>query len=171
LAFLGFNIFAYLAKGTQDITNIFGPVLKKIFGLTVGVTSDIIDTSAQGAKTVVNASAGAIDQTLTGIQNIMPNSSGTSISTQQPQTLQKNSLNKTLNDATNNRENGENDGHYEPNQATSSVNYSGSGKAGWCLIGSDRGFNSCAQVGVNDTCVSGEIFPSKEICVNPNLRP
>jgi len=170
LAFLGFNIFAYLAKGTQNITNIFGPALKKLFGITIGVTGDIINTSAQGAKTVVNTSADVIDTTLTGIQTITPSLSGTSISNQQSQTSQPNSLNQTLNDAATNNENRNNDGSYEPNQATSSVNYSGSGKAGWCFIGSDRGFNSCAQVGVNDTCVSGEIFPSKEICVNPNLR-
>ena len=44
------------------------------------------------------------------------------------------------------------------------------GKAGWCYIGEDRGFRTCAQVGVNDKCMSGEIFPSQEICINPNLR-
>jgi hypothetical protein len=32
LAFLGFNIFVYLAEGTQEITNFFGPILKKVFG-------------------------------------------------------------------------------------------------------------------------------------------
>ena len=30
LAFLGFNIFVYLAKGTQDITNFFTPLFQKI---------------------------------------------------------------------------------------------------------------------------------------------
>ena len=44
------------------------------------------------------------------------------------------------------------------------------GKSGWCFIGEDRGYRSCAMVGVNDKCMSGDIFPSKQICVNPNLR-
>jgi len=44
------------------------------------------------------------------------------------------------------------------------------GKSGWCFIGEDRGFRSCAKVGVNDKCMSGDIFPSHEICVNPTLR-
>jgi hypothetical protein len=56
----------------------------------------------------------------------------------------------------------------EADAANSSIQ--GGGKAGWCYIGEDRGFRSCAQVGVNDTCMSGEIFPTKEICVNPSLR-
>jgi hypothetical protein len=39
LAFLGFNVFAYLAEGTQEVTNIFSPlVLRKpiisLFSLT-----------------------------------------------------------------------------------------------------------------------------------------
>ena len=45
-----------------------------------------------------------------------------------------------------------------------------SSKSGYCFIGEDRGFRSCIKVGVNDTCMSGDIFPTEEICVNPNLR-
>jgi hypothetical protein len=43
-------------------------------------------------------------------------------------------------------------------------------KAGWCFIGTDRGFRSCVEVGEQDKCMSGEIFPSQDICVNPRLR-
>ena len=45
-----------------------------------------------------------------------------------------------------------------------------SGKSGWCFIGEDRGTRSCMNVGPNDTCMSGEIFPTNDICINPNLR-
>jgi hypothetical protein len=44
------------------------------------------------------------------------------------------------------------------------------GKAGWCYIGEERGFRTCGEVGVHDTCMSGDIFPSQQICVNPSLR-
>jgi len=37
-------------------------------------------------------------------------------------------------------------------------------------VGEDRGFRTCAEVGVNDECMSGDIFPSQELCINPNLR-
>ena len=53
LAFLGFNIFAYLAKGTQDVTSIFAPLVEKIFGTTTAVAGQAIDVSAEGAKAVV----------------------------------------------------------------------------------------------------------------------
>ena len=53
LAFLGFNIFIYLAKGTQGIANFFAPLMEKIFGETVSVTGQTVDVAAEGAKAVV----------------------------------------------------------------------------------------------------------------------
>ena len=43
-------------------------------------------------------------------------------------------------------------------------------KSGYCYIGEDRGFRSCMEVGEGDVCMSGDIFPTQAICVNPNLR-
>jgi len=43
-------------------------------------------------------------------------------------------------------------------------------KAGFCYIGEDRGFRSCIDVGEGDVCMSGDIFPTQAICINPNLR-
>lgn len=43
-------------------------------------------------------------------------------------------------------------------------------KGGYCYIGEDRGQRSCMAVGKRDVCMSGDIFPSMEICINPNLR-
>jgi hypothetical protein len=168
LAFLGFNIFVYLAKGTQTITDIFAPLVKKIFGVSLAVTSDIVDTSAEGAKTVVNKTAGIIDTSLTAVQNITPNLSSSQLKStsvqQAPNVAINNSLNKSLNTAQHNKLNDD----YQANEAESTVN--NTGKAGWCYVGTDREFRSCAEVGVNDTCMSGDIFPSKEICINPSLR-
>jgi hypothetical protein len=172
LAFLGFNIFVYLAKGTQDVTNFFAPLLKKIFGGAILITGEAVDVSAEGAKKVVSGTAGVIDAGLTAIQDITPEGhkaqssvKGDPINQQHsPGTAQQSTLNKAINDSSQSSQD------FQANEASSSVNTS-SGKAGWCFVGVDRGFRTCAEVGVNDTCMSGEIFPSQEICMNPNLRP
>jgi len=57
---------------------------------------------------------------------------------------------------------------YEADLANSSIQ--GGGKGGWCYIGDDKGFRSCAKVETDNMCMSGDIFPSQEVCVNPNLR-
>jgi hypothetical protein len=167
LAFLGFNIFVYLAKGTQDISNFFGPIIQKIFGTTVGVTSQTVDVAAEGTKAVVGGTANVINTSLSAVQDITPNGASSSIKSQPVQNdvpkvnqLETNSLNKALNSSKQTQQKGGSQ-DYEPHEAESS---------GWCYIGEDRGYRSCAQVGVDDKCMSGDIFPSQELCMNPNLR-
>lgn len=43
-------------------------------------------------------------------------------------------------------------------------------KSGYCFIGEDRGHRSCIEVSDSNKCMSGNIFPSMDVCVNPNLR-
>lgn len=43
-------------------------------------------------------------------------------------------------------------------------------KSGFCYIGEDRGVRSCVKVNQSDMCMSGDIFPSHALCLNPNLR-
>jgi hypothetical protein len=167
LAFLGFNIFVYLAKGTQDITNFFAPLIEKIFGTTVAVTGQAIDVSAEGAKAVVSGTASAVNAGLTAVQDITPNSAQSSMKSQPLSgttgtTGTQGNVN-ALHNALNNAHPSEENPDYSPHEASSS-------KAGWCFIGEDRGYRSCAEVGVNDQCMSGDIFPSQELCINPNLR-
>ena len=173
LAFLGFNIFVYLAKGTESIRSIFAPLFEKIFGTALLVTGETVDVAAEGAKTVVTGTANALNTGLTAVQDITPNSAKSSIKSQPVEetsaTSQNVSANNSLNKALNSSQPPSQDTNdYEAHEASSSVH--SAGKAGWCFIGEDRGFRSCAQVGVNDQCMSGDIFPSQELCINPNLR-
>ena len=46
----------------------------------------------------------------------------------------------------------------------------GSFKPGFCYVGEDRGIRSCVKVNESDMCMSGDIFPTNAICVNPSLR-
>ena len=43
-------------------------------------------------------------------------------------------------------------------------------KSGYCYIGEDRGFRSCIEVSQDMKCMSGDIFPTMDVCVNPRLR-
>jgi hypothetical protein len=61
--------------------------------------------------------------------------------------------------------------NYTADDSMSNIQQSkSSSKSGWCFIGEDRGFRSCIKVNENEKCMSGDIFPSQEICINPNLR-
>ena len=166
LALLGFNVFVYLAKGTEGIVDIFRPVVNKFLLLFGGVTASVISETADDTKTVVDATAGALDQGLSTVKTLA-NTSLTSQVLQPPDILKESTLNRILNTA---EQQNANDKDYEADDANSNIQ-NGMTKSGWCLIGEDRQFRSCVEVGVNDKCMSGDIFPSREICVNPSLRP
>ena len=55
---------------------------------------------------------------------------------------------------------------YKANNVSLNVNK----KSGFCYLGEDRGVRSCVDVTEEDTCLSGEVFPSQDLCVNPNLK-
>ena len=72
LAILGFNIFVYLAQGTQQFSGILSPYVKFITGLIVQITTligritgyttkTITNTSATGTKATVDVVAGTIN--------------------------------------------------------------------------------------------------------------
>ena len=177
LAFLGFNIFVYLAKGTQDITSFFTPIITNIAGAFGMATSQVIDGTATGAKGVVNTSAEVIDTGLTDVQNALPEgrksmttAGGTSLQNSIPQAdvMQNNTMNKALNNSNVKNNIGQTQ-DYEADDSTSSIQKNQS-KGGYCYIGEERGYRSCMQVDAGDTCMSGEIFPTSEICINPSLR-
>ena len=171
LAFLGFNIFVYLAKGTETINSIFSPIISMFSGIFGDTVSQVVNVTAEGTKKIVNSTAGVIDAGLSDVQQIVPNKASSSVSSvpvtkNQPDLMSNNSLNKALN-TSQSSQSPNND--YEADEASSSIQ-SGPPKSGWCYIGEDRGFRTCAEVGPNDKCISGDIFPSQDLCVNPSLR-
>lgn len=59
--------------------------------------------------------------------------------------------------------------HPEADDATSNTQIPRA-KSGYCYIGEDRGFRSCIDVSQDMKCMSGDIFPTMDVCVNPRLR-
>lgn len=164
LAILGINIFSSLSNVTEWIGNTFGPAFKKLFGAigitTVKASETVVDATATGAKTGIDVAAGTLTSGLDVIEGQLENAKDKNQSTYKG--TSNNSLNLALSDATPQVP--------QPDDATSNTQRTGTGKSGYCYIGEDRGFRSCIKVNENDQCMSGDIFPSQAICVNPNLR-
>ena len=182
LLFLGVNIFSYLGDFFQIVKEAIAPLLKNILEslgyVVTETTKDVAQLSAEGAKLGIDVAAGTVESGINVIQgqlDIEQGSSSSSSSSGNTNNLQNNqgkskafdsissSLSSALADAEYNSE-------PMPDDATSSTQRSGPSKSGYCYIGEDRGFRSCIQVKDGDTCMSGDIFPSQAICVNPSLR-
>jgi hypothetical protein len=191
LTFLGINIFAYLAKGTEEtvsiIETLFAPILKILGYSTLSTSKQTIETTASGTKTgvdiVADTSIGAIDtveetvqkqtktqQQQTETQQVEGKQATSSLPVQykiqeaggKVDQWQKESLSKALNDAKQTYDTP------HPDDSRSSIQTIG--KSGWCYIGEEQGVRTCSEIGVNDSCMSGDVFPTQAICMNPNLR-
>lgn len=198
LIVIGFNVFAYLASGTQTLSDTFGPYIRYILGLfgntAADATKQATTTAATGTKAGVDVVAGTVISGVDVVQQTagavtsptgatatssLVNSQQTSETVPQMDAAQASQLNTALNAAPPQTQpqsqlqygSGSGSGQYSADDATSSIQSSKTAsKSGWCFIGEDRGFRSCIQVGENDMCMSGDIFPSQDICVNPTLR-
>jgi hypothetical protein len=194
LAFLGINIFTYLAQGTQEtvsiFTNIFEPILRFLGYTTLTTTKQAIETSATGATAGINMVAETTTDTIDNIIQtngsetpVATSGTSTGVSSNVPQgnissTLpvqyniqktsakiekwQEDALSKALSSAE------QKQGEVTPDDSRSSIQTTG--KSGWCYIGNDQGIRTCSEIGVNDVCISGDIFPTQPVCINPKLR-
>lgn len=160
LAILGINIFSGLSNITEWIGNTLGPFFKKVLGIfglaTVKTTKAVVDTASTGAKTGIDIAQGTLDSGLDVIEDQL-NKKKNDLSSSDTSTT----LSTALSEATPQLP--------QPDDATSSTQKN-QNKSGFCYIGEDRGFRSCIKVDEMDQCMSGEIFPSQALCVNPNLR-
>lgn len=168
LLFLGVNIFSYLGDFLQKIkdSHFIQNILKSLgYGITQG-TKEVTEVTAETAKLGVDVAAGTVESGIDVIQGQLdleqsPLSKKNNIA--QQSAPQMSSLNVALADA-------EERSEPQPDDAMSSTQRLGTGKSGFCYIGEDRGFRSCIKVKGGDVCMSGDIFPSQDICVNPSLR-
>jgi hypothetical protein len=197
LAIIGINVFTYLAKGTEATSSLFLPIynwfseqvgkILVFFGFsTLETTKQTVQTSATGTKAGVDVVSNVTTGTINAVENPMaPISSlytSTGIDGKTPSKLtdtatpigptpspnqvmgrkqnlvdlEENTLNAALKNAS--------------QTSSQQVVPNASGKSGWCYTGMDQGFRNCAPVGANDVCMSGDIFPSQDICINQNLR-
>ena len=155
LALLGFNIFSYLAKGTDVFSNFlaqYGKYIPEGIKKTLNLTE-------KGAVLGLDVAAGTVKDVKTIVEK------ETGVHTKTWKARDKN-LNKSLDAG--NFTGINNFPQHEPDETESKVQERK--KRGWCYIGTDRTFRSCISVNESDKCMSGKIFPTKDICINPSLR-
>ena len=142
LGVLGFNIFAYLAKGTD----IIGTFLKTIGGDFEKSANDLLGRSPKAPPKKKAPSKSP---------PVKP--------------IHKNNRPSTLSSAVNKGPPKPPPPSVSPDSTTKST-IQRTPQKGFCYIGTDRGFRSCIRVHNEDQCMSGQIFPTRSICINPKLR-
>jgi hypothetical protein len=167
LALIGFNVFTYLDDITAWLSETFGAPFRSVARFlgyaAIDTAQSTVDVTAKGTKGAVDIAAGAATSGIDVLQQTIDQKGDQDRVQTQAQTQDMSSnagLQRALSHAKKQPP--------QPDDATSRTQRTG--KSGYCYIGEDRGFRSCVKVGEEDTCMSGDIFPTHAICVNPRLR-
>jgi hypothetical protein len=144
-------------------------------GATTGldVAASGIDLVAEGATTGINFVAGGTSDVIKGASNMIKGKiasstlpTETSVE-QEPTQTQNQKINVVDDDNVQKLQSALNDASRSstvvPDSAQSSIQ--SAGKAGWCFIGEEKGTRNCSKVGVNDKCMSGQVFDTSEQCI------
>ena len=147
--FLSYNIYLYLTEGTD--------VLGKYFGIglttTAKTTKDVVDTNIDATKRGMDGVKKGADKSLDMVAE-----TGQKI---------ENKAESRLQDAVNKPP-------VRPNMTKADIstesNIQNPKQSGYCYIGTDRTYRSCVKMEPGDVCASNKVYPTKDICINPNLR-
>ena len=184
LSILGINVFAYLGMMSDSLIGFFRPILAEVAYLGSETAKSTINTSAEGSKLGIDVAAG----TLTSAIDLGQKAVSGSDDELEESVIDDHKLKQTINNSKikkyqqqneHNSQQNEHNSQQKPGLSDSVIpdnvdsltqQSKPAKKAGFCYIGEDRGFRSCIKVSEQDTCMSGNIFPSQDICINPNLR-
>ena len=156
LSLLGINIFIIFGNSLQNFIDIFSPIISKTLadlgyasGNIITQSSDIVaDTSKTGID-ILNDTVNSVGDLLLKASGKNPNSTLDKYINQPPTEAPRSP---------------------EPNSTTNPIQSGGtSAKSNWCLVGEYNGTRGCISVSDQDKCLSGQVFPSQQQCLNPNL--
>lgn len=200
-AFLGFNIFKYLAQGTDIVTALLSPIAYIITMVSGDTAKTTLQHTSQGAQTIATESSNFLQILLklfTELFNnsvkLIENTSTSSINYLQSSIKQDKitSTNKKEDEDEyeDEDESEDNDSvlknerkiekrlidvpndikHLIVNKQEKLPEPSSSEQHGFCYVGKQNNLRYCAKVTSKSKCMSGDIFPTMDLCINPKLR-
>lgn len=158
IMFTVFNVLAYYSQKGESSDKMFNDAYKYVND-SLGLNQQVEKEEASIKKVKVSNQ----------IQNINSGKSVGKLKEKEEEEEEEEDSPNTLDTALANASQKKGDSSYKANDAHSSVNTI-KAKAGWCFVGEEKGFRNCVEVGENDKCLSGDIFPTSQVCVNPSLR-
>ena len=158
LSFLGLNIFTYLSDGTNFLTNLFGPIISSTGEITGNTSKNVVSNASTGTQQIIQTGS----DTAKNIVDVASTGTTSSIGFLQDK-LKKNT--SIVNPENSNKKIDKIDSQPQPEPVTTQAL-----QQGYCFIGKINDTRNCAKVNQRQQCMSGDIYPTMDICVNPNLR-
>lgn len=149
LSLLGVNLLIIIGNAVQVIINIFKPLIYQllaIFGYTAGT---VINKTADITSDVARAGVDIAEGTVQSVGNLLKDASKNAVNNQT-----KKELDIVINEP-------------KADLSESPIQQGSAMKSNWCLIGEQNGRRGCVEVNDASKCMSGQVFPNANLCLNP----
>lgn len=164
LSFLGINILMILGNWIQVVITIFGPLVTQILSVLGYTTGTVLDKTEDVATTVAKTGVDIAGGTVQSVADLLKQASSGNVDPKARAALDQ-SLNSNTDKQTTNMFN-----YKEPEFDSSETPIQKpitSDKMAWCLVGEYEGKRGCVEVDDASKCLSGQVFPSEQMCLNP----
>jgi hypothetical protein len=158
LSLLGINVFNIFGNGLQYLINIFNPVVSKglsdlgyASGTVIDKSSDVLADASKVGIDIAHDTVQSVGELLVKASGQAPGSGkNIDIAINQPPTVAPKQP--------------------TPDSSSSTIQTSPSVlKSQWCLVGEYNGARGCINITDQDKCMSGQVFPSQQLCLNPTM--
>jgi len=167
-SFFGMNILTVLGSSLQNFSDIINPFIKQ-FLVAIGYsTGEIINKSADVTSDAAKIGIDIADGTIHNVGNLLKKGASELEGSEKP------SLEQKLNSKESKPEvkPKESKPQVKPDTSENPIQKPiTSEKVNWCLVGEYENKRGCVSVTDSDKCLSGQIFPSQQMCLNPTLTP
>jgi hypothetical protein len=164
LSFLGINLLMILGNWMQVVISIFGPLVTQILSVLGYTTGTVLDKTEDVATTVAKAGVDIAGGTVQSVADLLKQASSGNVDPKARAALDQ-SLSSNGNKQPNKLFN-----YKEPDADSSEAPIQKpitSDKMTWCLVGEYEGKRGCVEVDDANKCLSGQVFPSQQMCLNP----
>lgn len=154
---LGVNILNIFGNLLQSIVDIFGPFIKQLASLLAYTAGSILNQVSDLFTVTGTAGVEIAGGTIDTVGDLLKDASSGNL----PDRI---NLGETVNRSSVQINDPGMDNTTNPIQ-----NAITSRKAQWCLVGEFEGKRGCVQVGEQDKCLSNQLYPNFETCLNPTM--
>jgi hypothetical protein len=162
IIFVSYIIYAYLVFGTPYFEELYKSFISYFNNQKAdAINSNITPFSGAEQINKIPGELVKLDNNIQSVSNSVVDNIANAVTLNQANELDMSLVNP----------NSTNRGNTAPEANLADTSTQPLGKSGWCYIGEETETGrKCIQVGPNDQCMSGDIFPTNDICVNPTLR-
>ena len=172
LSFIGINLLSVSGNLLNEIAKIFGPTFTHLAAMFGYSTGELINNSADVAADITKLGVDIAEGTVQDIGNLLKAASQGGMDESQRKELDRllnspncpSSVRKALTQPAKHKDD------VKPVKSDDAIQKpisSQKSKAGWCFVGDYEGTRGCVELDEHDKCMSGQIFPSQKMCLNP----